>query len=191
MPTRVGVFGGSFDPPHLGHLLAATAAFETLGLDLVLWVPTGDQSHKASTSAAHHRLEMVRLATAGEARFAVSTVDIDREGPTYSIDTVTDLRGLYSDAEFTFLLGDDAWAGIDSWHRSSELTSLVQFAVLSRTTVATEAEAESLRWVRIPRIEMSSTECRERVRAGQGLRYRVPDSVAEYIENHKLYLEGA
>lgn len=189
MPARIGIFGGSFDPPHLGHAIAAQAAVEQLGLDLLLWVPTGESYHKAGGSETDQRVRMVELAIAGDSRFHVSLVDARRPGPTYSIDTVTELRATHRDAELFFLLGADAWNDLPNWHRSAELQELVTFAVIHRDGLPAQSRPTSLRWVEIPSIGISSTECRKRVRAGKSLQYWVFDSVRSYIDSYQLYSE--
>lgn len=191
MPTRIGVFGGSFDPPHLGHLIAAQAAAEQLGLDLVLWVPTGATSHKGSSTAVGHRVAMTELAIAGNDRFQISQVDAERNRPTYTYDTLNELRALHPAAELVWILGDDSWETIDSWHRSSEVRVLAQFAVVRRDSSESRSDEGSLRWVDIPSIGISSTECRLRIARGQSVRYWVPDAVAHYIASNSLYSEDA
>lgn len=191
MTSRIGLFGGSFDPPHLGHLIAAQAAAEQLELDCVLWIPTGASYHKTGTGSAEHRVEMVRLAIADQPVFELSTVDVDRNGPTYSYDTVQDIRLAYPDAELVFLLGEDAWRDVPNWHRSAELAELVSFAVVNRNDFRGDSELTSLRLVTIPEIGIASSLCRDRVSAGYTLKYWVPEAVREYIVQHHLYSEDA
>lgn len=189
MTSRIGLFGGSFDPPHLGHLIAAELAADELGLDTVLWIPTGNSYHKSVGTSVEHRVEMVRLAIAGNDRFQVSRVDADRPGPTYTIDTVEALEHEVPGAEFTVILGDDSWNTIDSWHRSDELRARCQFAVIHRNGATRVPGPTSLRWIEIPAIGISSTACRERFRSGGTVRYWIPESVRGYIENNRLYTE--
>ena len=187
MPRKLGIFGGSFDPPHLGHLIAAQSAWEQLGLDAVLFVPAGSAYHKAEGLAASHRLEMTRRAIAHDERFIVSTVDVDRAGPSYTIDTLAALREEYPGAEFTLLLGSDAYLGLDDWHRAAELRSQLAIAVVSREPGAIASSDGAVRYVSIDPIGISSTQCRERIRHGLGVKYFVPDAVANYIDELKLY----
>lgn len=189
MPPRIGLFGGSFDPPHLGHLIAAQAAVEQLQLDLVLWIPTGSSYHKAGTSSTDQRVRMTELAIRGNDSFLLSMVDAKRSGPTYSIDTVSDIRAAHPDSELVFLVGEDAWADVPNWHRSEELRELVTFAVVSRGGSTVPSQKASLRWVEIPLIGISSSECRQRVRNGLSLQYWVAETVRDYIAEHDLYTE--
>jgi nicotinate-nucleotide adenylyltransferase len=128
---RLGVMGGTFDPPHLGHLIVAGEAHALLDLDVVLFVPAGDPWHKPRVhTPAHHRLTMTELAVAGDSRFAVSAIDVDRAGPTYTVDTLTDLRtNAGQQDEFVLLVGSDALQGIGSWHRADELPGLARIVV--------------------------------------------------------------
>ena len=188
---RYGIFGGSFDPPHLGHLIAAQSVAIGCELDLVFWVPTGESYHKAPTTAAHHRFAMVEAAIASNPRFAVSEVDILRPGPTYSYDTVTDLEAQYPGSSFTLMMGDDAFATLGSWNRAAQLRERVSIAVVTRESGQTpQAQDASLRWIAIPHIAISSSECRDRVRSGSDIRYLVPESVGAYINEHSLYSEN-
>ncbi|MGV1034928.1 MAG: nicotinate-nucleotide adenylyltransferase [Microbacteriaceae bacterium] len=189
-PTQVGIFGGTFDPPHLGHLIAAQAAVEQLGLERMLWVPTAESYHKGVGISAEHRAEMVKLAIADDDRFELSLVDIERGGATYSIDTLNDLEQMHPMAEFTFVMGHDSWESIDNWKRSAELCARATVAVVNRAGSTGAPATERLRWVEIPSIGISSTECRQRVRAGLSLSYWTPLGVGNYIAQHKLYLEG-
>ena len=187
MPRQVGIFGGSFDPPHLGHLIAAQAAYEALGLDLVLFVPTGNAYHKAPGSQAADRLAMTERAIAGDRRFAVSRLEVDRAGPSYTIDTVTALRAQHPDAQFTLILGSDAFRDLPHWHRSAELQKAVRIAVVTREEALPPEAVAQPRCVTIAPIGISSSQCRRRVREGLGVNYLVPEAVAGYIEEHSLY----
>lgn len=191
MTRRIGVFGGTFDPPHIGHSIAATAAAEACDLELVLWVPTGESYHKALSSPAATRVSLVRAAIAGDPRFALSEVDVRRAGPTFSIDTVLDLESEYPDAEFTLILGDEAWRNVPNWHRADELVERVRFVVVSRMDSAPQSQTQSVRWVSIPTIAVSSSECRARIREGLSVRYWLRDSVFDEVERLKLYREDA
>lgn len=189
-PTQVGIFGGTFNPPHFGHLIAAQAAVEQLNLDQLLWIPTGSSYHKNERGVGDHRLEMVKLAIAGNPRFSVSTVDIERAGPTYTFDTITDLEEQMPDATFTVVVGQDSWNSFASWHRADELQRRVRIAVVNRNSADFGQESDRLRWVRIPQIDLSSSAARSRAESRQSLRYWMPDSVAEYITTHRLYQES-
>jgi nicotinate-nucleotide adenylyltransferase len=188
---RIGVFGGTFDPPHLGHLVAAGEAAYRCRLDEVVFVPTGDpwQKHHLNVTAAGVRLAMTRSAVEPDPLFRISTCDIDREGPTYAVDTVADVRAEYDeDVELYFIIGADSLENLHTWHRVEELCKAVKFIALnrpghSRREVDTSFGVE----VDMPGVDISSTECRERVRAGEPIRYLVTDRVAAYIREHGLY----
>lgn len=191
---RVGVFGGTFDPPHLGHLVAAGEAAYRCRLDEVVFVPTGDpwqKQHRNVTDAAA-RLEMTRSAVESDPLFRVSTCDIDRDGPTYAVDTVADVRAEYDgDVDLHFIIGADSLENLHTWHRVEELSKAVKFIALnrpghSRSQVDTSFGVE-VEFIDMPAVDLSSTECRERVRAGEPIRYLVADRVAAYIGEHALY----
>ncbi|THV41191.1 nicotinate-nucleotide adenylyltransferase [Glycomyces buryatensis] len=191
---RIGIFGGTFDPPHLGHLVAASEAAARCALDEVVFVPAGDpwQKHGRDITDAAARLTMTRLAIAADLRFRISTCDIDREGPTYAIDTVADVRTEYDrPIELYFIMGADSLANLQTWHRVEELCKAVRFIALnrqghSRREVDTSFGIE-VEFIDMPAVDLSSTECRERVREGEPIRYLVSDSVDSYISEHGLY----
>jgi nicotinate-nucleotide adenylyltransferase len=187
---RIGVFGGTFDPLHSGHLVVADEVFARLGLDQILFVPAGDPWQKTTSASEDDRLAMVILGLKGHPHYALSTVDLDRPGPTYTVDTLTDLRGQYPDAELFFILGSDAYAGIDTWRDSSLLSHMCEFVVVSRPSDHPDALPQprpGVNWLDIPALPVSSTECRRRVREGLSLEGLVPGEVASYIYDHQLY----
>lgn len=199
---RLGVLGGTFDPPHVGHLVLADRAREQLDLARILWVPAGDPWRKAgrALSAAEHRAAMVSLAIEGEPAFELSRAEIEREGPTYSVDTLRALHGQYPGAELVFLLGADALRDLPHWHEPAELIELARLGVAARgddlmSTSDIEGLlpglAEHVLWVDMPRLDISSTELRERAAAGKSLRYLVPHAVETYIRKQGLYRPGA
>jgi nicotinate-nucleotide adenylyltransferase len=191
---RVGVFGGTFDPPHLGHLVAASEAAFRCGLDEVVFVPTGDpwQKHHLKVTEAAGRLAMTRLATDGDPLFRISTCDIDRDGPTYAVDTVADVRAEYAhEVDLHFIIGADSLENLHTWHRVEELAKAVKFIALnrpghSRRQVDTSFGVE-VEFIDMPSVDVSSTECRQRVHDGEPVRYLVTDRVGEYIAAHGLY----
>lgn len=188
--TRIGVFGGTFDPPQNGHLAVAQAVLERLQLDHVLFVPAGDPWQKTVQTPAAERLEMVEIALLGQDRMSVSSVDIEREGPTYTIDTLTDLARLYPGAELFFILGDDAFSGITSWKNYEQLAQLATIVVVSRHGTPVEVPTKlspSVNLLEMSALPISSTQCRERIMAGHSLEGLVPAGVAEYIEKKNLY----
>jgi nicotinate-nucleotide adenylyltransferase len=187
--------GGTFDPIHHGHLVAASEVQAWFDLDEVVFVPTGDPWQKSDrdVTAAEHRYLMTVIATASNPRFTVSRVDVDRSGPTYTIDTLRDLREQRPDAELYFITGVDALAEIFSWRDASELFGLAQFVGCTRpgyamdeTTIAA-IPADRVTMVEIPALAISSTDCRERTRRGEPVWYLVPDGVVQYIAKHHLY----
>lgn len=189
---RLGVMGGTFDPIHHGHLVAASEVQNTLGLDEVVFVPTGQPWQKAgrNVAPAEHRYLMTVIATASNPRFSVSRVDIDRAGPTYTIDTLQDLQRQFPDAELYFITGADALAQILSWKDAGELFRLAQFVGVTRPGFELTEHGlphDRVTLQEVPAMAISSTDCRDRVRAGQPVWYLVPDGVVQYINKHHLY----
>ncbi|GIL33932.1 MULTISPECIES: nicotinate-nucleotide adenylyltransferase [Phycicoccus] len=189
---RLGVMGGTFDPVHHGHLVAASEVQTLLGLDEVVFVPTGQpwQKDAREVSPAEHRYLMTVVATASNPGFTVSRVDIDREGPTYTVDTLRDLRAQRPDAELFFITGADALAQILSWKDADELFELAHFVGVTRPGyVLSELglPGERVTLQEVPAMAISSTDCRDRVRAGQPVWYLVPDGVVQYISKYHLY----
>jgi nicotinate-nucleotide adenylyltransferase len=189
---RVGVMGGTFDPIHHGHLVAASEVASRFSLDEVIFVPTGHPWQKSGESPAEHRYLMTVIATASNPRFTVSRVDVDRPGPTYTKDTLGDLRALEPDAEWFFITGADAMSAILSWKDVHELFDLAHFIGVTRPgfDLATTGLPEtSVTLMEIPALAISSTDCRDRVRSGEPVWYLVPDGVVQYIAKHRLYEE--
>ena len=187
--------GGTFDPIHHGHLVAASEVAERFALDEVVFVPTGHpwQKGDVDVSPAEDRYLMTVIATASNPRFSVSRVDIDRDGPTYTVDTLKDLQAATPDAELYFITGADALADIFTWQRAEELFGLAQFVGCTRpgheldTATLAAIPAEKVTMVEIPALAISSTDCRERTRRGEPVWYLVPDGVVQYIAKHRLY----
>lgn len=178
---RLGVFGGSFDPPHLGHFLAAVDAAERLGLDRVLWVPTAQQPLKAGAphvASPDQRYRMVQAAVTGNTIFEASRIEIDRSGLSYTVETVQSFAAQFPGAELFLLLGEDAWSRFEEWHEPETIRTLVQIEILARKT---ESEFSG----RV--VEVSSTEIRARACEGRSIRGFVQDAVAEIIESERLY----
>ena len=187
--------GGTFDPIHHGHLVAASEVQAWFGLDEVVFVPTGapwQKSHR-EVSAAEDRYLMTVVATASNPRFRVSRVDIDRPGPTYTIDTLRDLTAQMPDAELYFITGADALADIFTWRDAGELFGLANFVGCTRPGYEMDPAtlgripADRVTMVEIPALAISSSECRERARRGEPVWYLVPDGVVQYIAKHDLY----
>ncbi|MEO8518493.1 MAG: nicotinate-nucleotide adenylyltransferase [Dermatophilaceae bacterium] len=189
---RVGVMGGTFDPIHHGHLVAASEVQALYDLDEVIFVPTGEPWQKDSVlvSPAEHRYLMTVIATASNPRFTVSRVDLDRTGPTYTIDTLRDLHAQRPGAELFFITGADALAQILSWKDIDELWDLAHFIGVTRpghVLSVTGLPVDRVTLQEIPAMAISSTNCRSRVLEGAPVWYLVPDGVAQYIAKHRLY----
>lgn len=189
---RLGVMGGTFDPVHHGHLVAGSEVAHHFALDEVIFVPTGQPYQKKgrAVSPAEDRYLMTVIATASNPRFSVSRVDIDRPGPTYTIDTLRDLAEANPDADLFFITGADALANILTWHDVDSLFSLAHFIGCTRpghrlTGAGLPDGKVSL--VEIPALAISSSECRHRVAAGEPVWYLVPDGVVQYIAKRGLY----
>jgi nicotinate-nucleotide adenylyltransferase len=194
-PRRLGVMGGTFDPIHHGHLVAASEVQSVFDLDEVVFVPTGQpwQKDDREVSPAELRYLMTVVATASNPRFTVSRVDVDRPGPTYTIDTLRDLHRQYPDADLFFITGADALAQILSWKAVDELFELARFVGVNRPGHELSGDglpAERVSLMEVPAMAISSTACRERVRAGEPVWYLVPDGVVQFIAKYRLYRPG-
>jgi len=186
-PLRLGLFGGTFDPPHLGHLVVAQDVVEGLQLDRLLFVPAGVPPHKLGReiSPAEIRLEMVRALTAGNQAFEVSDAELSRVGPSYTVDTLAYFRRLYPNAEIFFVLGADQAAAFDTWREPEKVAALANLVVLAREGI--QVPEEEFVPVPVTRLDISATGIRERVREGRSIRYLVPDEVRKIIEGNRLY----
>ena len=184
-----GVFGGSFDPVHHGHLSAADRAAEALGLGTVLFVPCAHQPLKATgpVATADQRCAMVRLAIAGHPRFLLDTCELERPAPSYTVDTLRDLRRRRPDERLVLIVGADAAAELPRWRAADEVARLAEIAVLTRPGVPEVASAFVKHLVATPAIEVSASDIRARCLSGKSIRYVVPDAVAEYIARNHLY----
>ncbi len=189
--------GGTFDPIHHGHLVAASEVQAWFGLDEVVFVPTGDpwQKSERTVSPAEHRYLMTVIATAANPRFRVSRVDVDRAGPTYTADTLADLRAELPDAELYFITGADALGDIFTWRDAERLFELAHFVGCTRPgylmdpATLTGIPEDRVTLVEIPALAISSSDCRSRATRGEPVWYLVPDGVVQYIAKHHLYLE--
>lgn len=193
---RLGVMGGTFDPIHHGHLVAASEVQTRFGLDEVVFVPTGQpwQKDDREVSPAEDRYLMTVVATASNPRFTVSRVDIDRPGPTYTIDTLRDLHAERPSAELFFITGADALAQILSWKDADELFDLAHFIGVTRPGyVLSESglPADRVSLQEVPAMAISSTDCRARVERAEPLWYLVPDGVVQYVNKYRLYAAGS
>ena len=195
---RVGVLGGTFDPPHIGHLVIAQEALAQLGLTRVIFAPTHQPPHKPANgiSPIEQRLEMVRLAIAAHREFSLSEVDVDRAGPTYTVDTMHLLHAQFPDAELYFIMGMDSLANILTWRSPDQLIQSCRLAVFNRPgfsvdLAALEAQLPGLRDRTVllpsPALDIAASDLQRRVRAGQSIAHLVPETVASYIAAHGLY----
>jgi nicotinate-nucleotide adenylyltransferase len=193
---RLGIMGGTFDPIHHGHLVAASEVGHIFGLDEVVFVPTGEpwQKEGRQVSPAEDRYLMTVIATASNPRFSVSRIDIDRPGPTYTIDTLRDLRAQRGEGpEFFFITGADALSRMMSWQDSATLFRLARFIGCTRPGHRLTGQGlpmDRVSLVEIPALAISSTECRQRVAAGEPIWYLVPDGVVQYIAKRGLYRDA-
>jgi nicotinate-nucleotide adenylyltransferase len=188
--ARLGVMGGTFDPIHHGHLVAASEVGHAFALDEVVFVPTGRREEKDAASRAEDRYLMTVIATASNPRFSVSRVDIDRPGVTYTIDTLRELHAARPDAELFFITGADALARIMSWQDVDELFSLAHFVGCTRPghrLTATGLPDGKVSLIEIPALTISSSACRARVAKGEPIWYLVPDGIVQYIAKRHLY----
>jgi len=187
---KIGVMGGTFDPIHHGHLVAASEVAQSFGLDEVVFVPTGIPYQKTAAASQENRYLMTVIATAANPNFTVSRVDIDRQGPTYTIDTLRDLHAERPDAELYFISGADAITQILDWKDVAELWSLAHFVAVTRPghplTISGLPESD-VSLLEVPALAISSTDCRSRVSRGYPVWYLVPDGVVQYISKHHLY----
>jgi nicotinate-nucleotide adenylyltransferase len=195
---RVGILGGAFNPPHLGHLVCAQEALVQLELDRVVFVPVGEAPHRTldDDPGPEARLEMVELAIADDERFVASRIEMDREGPSYTADTLEQLRADAPDDELFLILGGDQAAALASWHEPEKVLERATLAVFERLSWGRNAiiikigrmpGAERVRYLDMPLIQVSSSSIRRRVREGVPIRYLVPDKVVEYIATNELY----
>lgn len=192
MPSkrRIGVMGGTFDPIHNGHLVAANEVAAAMQLDEVLFVPTGKPWQKQEVSAAEHRYLMSVVATASNPQFKVSKVDVDRPGYTYTVDTLNDLNQQFPDADLFFISGADAIAQIIAWKDIETVWDLAHFVAVSRPghkLKLPKAPEGAISELEVPALSISSTDIRQRVAEGKPIWYLVPDGVVQYINKHHLY----
>lgn len=198
---RVGILGGTFDPPHIGHLILGEYAADALDLTHLLYVPAAEPPHKRDEAKTDvkHRLAMLRLALADNPRFEISQVDIERPGPHYSVDTVRIIARQYPDSDVYFIMGGDSLRDLTLWHRPDELIRLCKLAVMRRAGAdaypsmhedSIPGLAERVTMIDAPLIQVSSTHIMERIQDGRSIRYLTPDSVRTYIEQNHLYQES-
>jgi len=189
---RIGILGGTFDPIHLGHLVAASEVHTALSLDTVVFMPAGNPWQKSDrvVSDATHRLAMVKAAVEGDERFAASDAEIRRQGPTYSIDTVLEWKAEHPADELFWIIGADALVRISTWHRWEEFVASVTIVCVNRADIEVVQVDVPFDFVSVdmPQVRISATQLRKRFAAGVNCKYLVPDSAVEYINEHRLYL---
>ncbi len=196
--ARVGILGGTFNPPHLGHLICAQEAYLRLALDRVLLMPAGQPPHKPldDDPGARHRFELCRRAVLDDERFEVSDLEVRREGPSYTVDTLVALKSRMPHSELFLIVGGDVAAGLPMWHEPEQVLSLATLAVARRRGTTRKSIDQALaglrggdraEFFRMPRIGISSTEIRDRVRMQEPITYLVPEPVASYIDENRLY----
>lgn len=196
---RLGILGGTFNPVHLGHLICAQEAYRQLALDKVILIPAARSPHKPfdeEDPGAEHRLALCRLAVAGDQRFEVSSMEVKRAGPSFTVDTLRELHARERDSELYLIVGGDVAAGLPTWREPEQVLSLATLSVARRRGTPRSSIDEALASLRggdrtaffeMPTIEISSTDIRDRVHGGAPIRYLVPGAVATYIDEHRLY----
>lgn len=192
---RLGVMGGTFDPPHNGHLLAASEAQSRFDLDEVVFVPAGQPWQKSSqtVSSAEDRYDMTVIATVAHPSFSVSRVDLDRPGPTYTVDTLRDIGAAYPEHDLFFITGADALSGIGTWRDAEACLEMAHFVGCTRPGHQLDDEGlprSQVTLLEIPALSISSSQCRARAAAGQPIWYLVPDGVVQYVAKRHMYREN-
>jgi nicotinate-nucleotide adenylyltransferase len=195
---HIGILGGTFDPPHIGHLVIGDQALTSLGLDEVWFTPVGQPTHKRSVSAAGHRVAMTRLAIATHPKFRVCERDVERPGPHYSLTLMQLLRAEHPEHTWTFIIGEDSLADLPEWHQPAALFELTRLAVARRPDSAPDLAAiravvpdidARIAWIDTPLMDLSSTELRARLQTSRSVRYLIPRAVAEYAHEHALFVD--
>jgi nicotinate-nucleotide adenylyltransferase len=202
MPPILGLFGGTFDPPHVGHLILAAEADAQLGLDRLFWILTADPPHKRGQviSSLEHRLAMVKLAIANNSRFELSTVEIARPGPHYAEDTVQVIAKLYPSADLVYIMGGDSLSDLPTWHCPADFVAALKYVgVLRRPGDSIDLTAlekiipglsDKVRYLKAPLLDIAAHEIRQRICDDRPFRYYLPPAVFEYISEHKLYQDS-
>lgn len=202
MTQRIGILGGTFDPPHVGHLILGEYSIDALDLTHLLFVPAADPPHKQdrAKTPVEHRLAMLKLAIKGNERFDLSRIDLDRPGPHYSLDTVKIVGAQFPSAELYFVMGGDSLRDLPKWHRPQELIALCKLAVMRRPgdnlnpgmhRAVLPGLEQRVVMMDTPVLEISSTEIINRLRQGKSVRYLVPDEVLAYIAEYGVYSDAA
>lgn len=185
---KVGILGGTFDPPHNGHLLIANEVLSTLQLDEIWFLPNQEPPHKKKSESISNedRLQMLELAIGGNDAFRVETMELHRKGPSYTVDTMKMMNNQYPGYQFFFIIGADMIEYLPKWHKIDELIKLVQFVGVERPSYSSQTDYPVL-YVDVPALDVSSSMIRDRVKNGKTVRYLLPDSVIQFIEEKHLY----
>jgi nicotinate-nucleotide adenylyltransferase len=185
---KVGILGGTFDPPHVGHLIIANEVLSALDLDEIWFMPNREPPHKKKSEAIRNedRLQMIEYAIAGNDSFRVEPIELHREGPSYTFDTIKILHEQYPEHQFFFIIGADMIEYLPKWHKIDELVKLVQFVGVERPSYSQNTNYSILS-VDVPAMEVSSSMIRERLKVGKTVRYLLPENVIQYIEGKQLY----
>lgn len=184
---KIGILGGAFDPPHFGHLIIAEEVYEQLGLDQIWFIPSYDPPHKSrSNTDAEDRVHLVEKAIEGNDHFFINNIEIEREGVSYTYETISILKDQYPGTQFYFIIGGDMVEYLPNWHRIDELAEMIQFVGVKRTGYQLEND-KNVRIVDVPGIDISSTLIRERLAGQKSARYLAPDNVLKHIKEYKLY----
>jgi nicotinate-nucleotide adenylyltransferase len=192
----IGLFGGSFNPPHIAHLIVAETVRDQFGLEQIWWIPSHNPPHKhdSELATAEHRLEMTRRATAENPAFTVSDIEIQREGVSYTVDTLRTLQQEHPEASFWLIIGSDSMRDFDQWHCPDEIVDRVPLIVYKRpgaiSSIANPRYSNHVRFADAPLLEVSGTEVRARCRRKRSIRYLVPDAVRDYIRAQNLYAQA-
>ncbi|QQK79656.1 nicotinate-nucleotide adenylyltransferase [Salicibibacter cibi] len=190
MGRKIGLLGGTFDPPHLAHLMIAQESMDACRLNEVWFIPTNIPPHKQNEDMANadDRVEMTRLAIHDRSPFRLCTIELDREGPSYTLDTMNILKQRYPNDEFYFIIGSDMAVSLHTWNGIEELNKLVTFIVTTRPDYDVDSPfEEAFIKVDVPEMELSSSDIRERVSKNESIRYLVPEAVRTYVEENRLY----
>lgn len=185
---KVGILGGTFNPPHNGHLLIANEVLSDLQLDEIWFMPNHEPPHKKRPESVNdeERLKMLKLAIDGNPAFSIQAIELDREGPSYTVDTMKMIDTEHKDHQFYFIIGADMIEYLPKWHKIDELVNLVQFVGVQRPSYSHQTDYPVL-YVDVPAFDVSSSMIRDRMKCGQTVRYLLPDPVIEYIEEKHLY----
>lgn len=185
---KIGLLGGTFDPPHFGHLLIANEVLANLQLDELWFLPNQEPPHKKKPHQISHldRLNMLKLATKGHPRFKIETIELNRPGPSFTYDTMVQLNSIYPSYDFNFIIGADMIEYLPKWHRIEELINMVTFVGVKRPSYS-EKTSYPIIYTDIPEFDVSSSMIRKRLEEGKTTKYLLPDAVREYIKENKLY----